>query len=39
MSKAGLSEDAMIVDLSRKEGTVEGLTESKIVCTTEDKVQ
>ena len=39
MSKAGLSEDAVIVDLSRKEGTVDRLTESKILCTTEEKVK
>jgi ATP-dependent RNA helicase DDX24/MAK5 len=37
MKIAGISDTAAIIDLSRKEGTVERLTESKITCTTEDK--
>ena len=38
VSKAGLSEDAVVVDLSTKQGTVDRLTESKIMCTSDEKV-
>ena len=38
IDKAGLSQDAAVVDLSNKKGTVERLTESKIMCSSEDKV-
>ena len=38
MAKTSLSEDAIVIDLSTKKGTVERLTESKIMCTSDEKV-
>lgn len=38
MTKAGLSEEAAVVNLTSSQGTVDRLTESKIICTLEDKV-
>ena len=38
MERAGLSQDAAVVDLSTSKGTVDRLTESRIMCSTEDKV-
>lgn len=36
--KAGLSEAAVTIDLTHKHGTVERIEESKIICTTDEKV-
>ena len=38
MTRTGLAETAAVVDLTSKKVTVERLTESKIMCTMEDKV-
>ena len=39
MSKIGISEKPKIVDLTKKEITAETLTEARITCTIEEKVQ
>ena len=39
MSKIGISEKPKIVDLTKKEITAETLTEARIMCTMEEKVQ
>lgn len=36
--KAGLSKDAVTINLTHKHGTVERLHESKVICTTDEKV-
>ena len=38
MTRTGLAENAAVIDLTSKKVTVERLTESKIMCTMEDKV-
>ena len=38
MQRVGLREDATVVDLTRSKVTVEMLTETKITCTSEEKV-
>ena len=38
ISQVGLRENAAVVDLSRHGGTVETLTETRIMCTAKDKV-
>ena len=39
MSKIGISEKPKVVDLTKKEITAETLTEARITCTIEEKVQ
>ena len=39
MSQIGISEKPKIVDLTKKEITAETLTEARIICTVEEKVQ
>ena len=39
MGEIGLKENAAIIDLTRTKVVVESLTETKIMCTTEDKVR
>ena len=38
MTRTGLAETAAVIDLTSKKVMVERLTESKIMCTMEDKV-
>ncbi len=38
MKQIGLKDDAAIVDLTRTAVTVQSLTETKVMCTSEDKV-
>ena len=39
VEKIGLKDKPKVIDLSRKTGTVETLTEARINCTKEEKVQ
>ena len=39
MKNIGLKEKAKVIDLTRKVGTVETLTEARINCTKEEKVR
>ena len=38
MSKIGVSDKPKVIDLTKKIGTAETLTEARITCTTDEKV-
>ena len=38
MSRIGLRDDVKLVDLTKKKGTAEGLVETRIMCSDDEKV-